>query len=93
LVLCTPLRLRGVKNTCFFSSPKSSQVSSVTDVIFYLGSNVHSVSRSDTDTVQVTGVGFDAVIACRRTREVFLEWGWGAIDVFFALKPRGFKLT
>ena len=38
----------------------------------------NSVSRSDTDTVQVTGVGFDAVIACGREKiEATLVTGIG----------------
>ena len=41
------------------------------------GNVTKSVSRSDTDTVQVTGVGFDAVIACGREIEATLVTGIG----------------
>jgi len=37
----------------------------------------NSVSRSDTDTVQVTGVGFDAVIVHTHTGKVFQNGGGG----------------
>ena len=46
----------------------------------------YSVSRSDTDTVQVTGVGFsETVIALGGHTRRFSRMGVRATDVFFAL--------
>ena len=52
----------------------------------WVGAQTNSVSRSDTDTVQVTGVGFDAVIVCIGAREWingFPVWG-SALQRFFS---------
>ena len=43
--------------------------------------STYSVSRSDTDTVQLTGVGFDAVIVRMRTG---MDFQYGGLQTFFS---------
>ena len=50
----------------------------------------YSVSRSDTDTVQVTGVGFDAVIVRMRTGMDF-QYGGRRYRRFFRPRAMGIE--